>query len=174
MGFVWSYCQGGQLTWSTESHICGQSNHPNHHAPHSTTQAQHYLNHIHIKIAVFTQKLISWGILWDWAQLNRRLTARAWAPRLHLYLVLNIVFKHHAHLSLSIADQFSTVWYLLAPTVQSITILRLSILATRALNLHTFSMGVVASVSFAWHHASFWEESEVGNSKMVNSWESLI
>ena len=56
-----------------------------------------------------------------------------------------------------------------------------SILATRALNLqcwfgrrHVFSMGTVTSVRFAWHHASFWEQSEVGNSKMAISWESWI
>ena len=56
-----------------------------------------------------------------------------------------------------------------------------SILATRALNLqcwfgrrHVFSMGIVTSVRFAWHHASFWDQSEVGNSKMAISWESWI
>ena len=35
-------------------------------------------------------------------------------------------------------------------------------------------MGDVTSVRFAWHHAKFWEQWEVGNSKMAISWESWI
>ena len=116
MGSVWSYCQGGQLPWSTESHMIGQSNHSNHSVPRATIQVQDSFNHIYRETAVLTQKLILWGILWDWLQPTRRRPARAWAPRFHRYLVLNVIFKHHTNLSLSIAGQFSTVWWHLAQT----------------------------------------------------------
>ena len=108
MGSVWSYCQGGQLPWSTESHISGQSNHSNHSVPRATIQVQHYFNRIFHETVVLTQKLILWGIFLDWVQPTRRRAARAWAPRFHRYLVLNVIFKHHTNLSLSVAGQFST------------------------------------------------------------------
>ena len=114
MGSVWSYCQGGQLLWSIESQMRGQGNHSNHSVPRATIQAQHYSNHIYRETAVLTQKLVLWGIFWDWVQPTRRRTARVWAPRFHRYLLFNVIFKHHKNLSLSIADQFSSVWWYLA------------------------------------------------------------
>ena len=68
MGSVWSYCQGGQLPWSTKSHISGQSNHSNHSVPRATIQVQHYFNRIFHETVVLTQKLILWGIFLDWVQ----------------------------------------------------------------------------------------------------------
>ena len=58
MGSVWSYCQDGQLLWSIESHMRGQSNHSKHSVPRATIQAQHYSNHIYCETAVLTQKLV--------------------------------------------------------------------------------------------------------------------
>ena len=48
-GSVWSYCQGGQLPWSIESHMRGQSNHSNQSVSRATIQVQHYFNHITVK-----------------------------------------------------------------------------------------------------------------------------
>ena len=166
---------------SVWSHIRGQSNLSNHPVPRSTTQAQYYLNHFYRETAALTQNLILQGILWDWAQPTRRRVARAFAPRFQWNLVLNVIFRHDTNLSLSITDQFSTVCWRLAQMMYLKTMLRSSILWTRVLNSqclfdhrHVYSMGVVTSVRFAWHHASFWEQSEVGNSKMAISWESWI
>ena len=111
MGSVWSYCQGGQLPWSIESHSRGKSNHSNHSVPRTTIHVHHYFYHIYHVTAVLTQKMTLWGVLWDWVQPTGRRTARAWAPRFHRYLVLNVIFKHHTNLSPSIADQFRTVWW---------------------------------------------------------------
>ena len=116
MGSVWSYCQGGQLPWSIESHSRGQSNHSNHSVPRTTIQVHHYFYHIYRETAVLTQKLTLWGFLWDWVQPTRSRTARAWAPRFHLYTILNVIFKHHTNLSPSIADRFRIVWWHLAQT----------------------------------------------------------
>ena len=61
MGSVWSYCQGGQLPWSIESHMRGQSNHSNHSVPRATIQVQHYFDHITVKQQFWHKNWFYWG-----------------------------------------------------------------------------------------------------------------
>ena len=164
---------------SIESHIGGQSDHSNHPLQRSTTQTKYCLNHIYLEGAVLTQKLILWGILWNWAEPTRCRIARVWAPRLRRYLVLNAIIKHHTNPSFMIAGQFSILCWHLAHTAWLITMLRLSILRTRAFAVLIWPPPCV----FNWRcdvgplcrtPRLVWEQSEVGNTKMAISWESWI